>query len=48
MPPGLAKKYGCRSYVYEERRYYYYEDDSGHIFVRRPSIHVDFGGVDIH
>jgi hypothetical protein len=48
MPPGQAKKYGCRTYVYEERTYYYYEDDSGHIFVRRPSIHVDFGGVVIH
>ena len=40
MPPGLAKKYGCYSYVYRERRYYYYHDDHDRIIVRRPSIEV--------
>jgi hypothetical protein len=40
LPPGQAKKYGCRSYVYENRRYYYYQDDAGRIIVRRPRIDV--------
>ena len=46
LPPGQAKKYGCRTYVYQRRRYYYYEDDDRHIIVRRPIIHVH-AGVDI-
>ena len=40
LPPGQAKKYGCRTYVHEGRRYYYYEDDGGRIIVRRPTIQI--------
>lgn len=40
LPPGQAKKYGCRTYVYEGRRYYYYHDNVGRIVVRRPRIDV--------
>jgi hypothetical protein len=36
LPPGQAKKYGCRSYVYNGRTHYYYQDEQGRIFVRRP------------
>ncbi len=36
MPPGQAKKYGCRSYVYNGRTHYYYRDEQGRIIVRRP------------
>jgi hypothetical protein len=46
LPPGQAKKYGCRTYIYEGRRHYYYEDEGGRIFVRRPIIEVH-AGVDI-
>ena len=46
MPPGQAKKYGCRTYVYEGRPHYYYQDDQGRIFVRRPSVEIH-GSVDI-
>jgi hypothetical protein len=46
LPPGQAKKYGCRSYVYEGRPHYYYQDDRGQIIVRRPIIEVH-GSVDI-
>src|SRR5512146_2036140 len=45
LPPGQAKKYGCRTYVYKERRYYYYEDEVGRVVVRRPSVHIH---VDLH
>ncbi len=45
LPPGQAKKYGCRTYVYEGRRYYYYEDEAGRIIVRRPVVQVR---VDVH
>lgn len=41
LPPGQAKKYGCRSYVYRGRQHYWYRDDAGRIFIRRPSIHVE-------
>lgn len=47
MPPGQAKKYGCRTYVYQGRRHYYYHDEHGRIIIRRPVISVH-GGVDIH
>lgn len=47
LPPGQAKKYGCRTYVYEGRPHYYYEDESGRIVVRRPIIEVH-GSIDIH
>ncbi len=40
LPPGQAKKYGCRTYVHEGRRYYYYRDEHERIIVRRPMIHV--------
>lgn len=40
MPPGQAKKYGCRSYVHNGRRYYWYRDDVGRIIVRRPRIDI--------
>lgn len=46
LPPGQAKKYGCRTYVYEGRPHYYYQDDSGRIIVRRPTIEIH-GSVDI-
>src|SRR5579864_1689057 len=38
LPPGQAKKYGCRTYVYEGRPYYYYQNEGGQIIVRRPTI----------
>jgi hypothetical protein len=47
LPPGQAKKYGCRTYTYEGRPHYYYQDEHGRIIVRRPIISVH-GGVDIH
>ena len=47
LPPGQAKKYGCRTYAYEGRPYYYYQDEGGQFFVRRPSIEV-YGGVEVH
>ncbi len=40
LPPGQAKKYGCRTYVHEGRRYYYYHEDDGRIIVRRPRIDI--------
>lgn len=46
LPPGQAKKYGCRTYVYEGRPYYYYQNEVGQIIVRRPLITVQ-GGVTI-
>ena len=46
LPPGQAKKYGCRTYIYGGRRYYYYRDEQDRIIVRRPIIHVH-GSVDI-
>ena len=46
MPPGQAKKYGCRTYTHEGRPYYYYHDDEGRTVVRRPIIEVH-GSVDI-
>jgi hypothetical protein len=39
MPPGQAKKYGCRSYLYNGRTHYYYRDEQGRIIVRRPVVH---------
>jgi len=47
LPPGQAKKYGCRTYVYEGRRHYYYQDERGRIIVRRPIVQLH-GGVDVH
>ena len=47
LPPGQAKKYGCRTYVYQGRPHYYYQDEDGRIFVRRPIIEVH-GSVTIH
>ena len=47
LPPGQAKKYGCRTYSYQGRPYYYYQNDAGQIFVRRPTVEVH-GSVDIH
>ncbi len=46
MPPGQAKKYGCRTYSYQGRPYYYYQDEIGRIIVRRPLISVH-GGIDV-
>jgi hypothetical protein len=46
MPPGQAKKYGCRTYTYQGRPYYYFQNESGQILVRRPAIEVH-GGVEI-
>ena len=47
LPPGQAKKYGCRTYVYEGRPYYYYEGEGGQIIVRRPVVEIN-ATVDIH
>jgi hypothetical protein len=44
LPPGQAKKYGCRSYVYQGRPHYYYQDERGRIIIRRPIIEAH-GGV---
>jgi hypothetical protein len=46
LPPGQAKKYGCRTYIYEGRRHYYYEDEEHRIIVRRPIITVQ-GSVNV-
>lgn len=46
LPPGQAKKYGCRTYTYQGRPHYYYQDDNGRIIVRRPIIEIH-GSVDI-
>jgi len=46
LPPGQAKKYGCRAYVYQGRPHYYYQDEEGRIIVRRPIIEIH-GSVDI-
>jgi len=46
LPPGQAKKYGCRTYMYEGRPHYYYQDDAGRIIVRRPAV-VVHAGVDL-
>jgi hypothetical protein len=46
LPPGQAKKYGCRTYTYQGRPHYYYQDDGGRIIVRRPIVEVH-GSVDI-
>ena len=45
LPPGQAKKYGCRTYVYEGRPYYYYQDEGGRIIIRHPliDVHVNIG-----
>jgi hypothetical protein len=37
MPPGQAKKYGCRAYTYNGRTHYYYQDEQGRMIVRRPA-----------
>jgi len=47
LPPGQAKKYDCRSYVYEGRPHYYYQDEAGRVVVRRPIIEVH-GVINIH
>ena len=47
LPPGQAKKYGCRTYTYQGRPHYYYRDDQGRIIVRRPTVHVH-GDADVH
>ena len=44
LPPGQAKKYGCRSYVYQGRPHYYYQDEHGRIIIRRPIIEA-YGGI---
>ncbi len=36
LPPGQAKKYGCRTYTHNGRTHYYYRDEQGRIIVRRP------------
>ncbi|HZQ67076.1 MAG TPA: hypothetical protein VFA68_01045 [Terriglobales bacterium] len=46
LPPGQAKKYGCRKYIYEGRPHYYYKDDAGRIVIRRPIIDIH-GGVEV-
>ncbi len=46
LPPGQARKYGCRTYVYEGRPHYYYQDERGRIIVRRPLVEIH-GSVDI-
>ena len=46
LPPGQAKKYGCRTYTYQGRPYYYHQHEDGRIMVRRPTREVH-GSVDI-
>ena len=46
LPPGQAKKYGCRTYTYQGRPHYYYQDEVGRIVIRRPIIRLH-AGVDI-
>jgi hypothetical protein len=46
MPPGQAKKYGCRTYSYQGRPHYYYQEDDGRIIVRRPTVEIH-GSIDI-
>jgi hypothetical protein len=46
LPPGQAKKYGCRTYVYQGRPHYYYQEDDGRVIVRRPVVALH-GSVDI-
>ena len=48
MPPGQAKKYGCRTYDYQGRPHYYYQDNRGVIIVRRPTIVVQGAVVISH
>src|SRR5215470_5603478 len=47
LPPGQAKKHGCRTYTYQGRPHYYYRDDNGRIVVRRPIIDAH-GSVTVH
>jgi len=47
LPPGQAKKYGCRTYVYQGRPHYYYQDEVGRIIIRRPIIEVS-GSIVVH
>jgi hypothetical protein len=47
LPPGQAKKYGCRTYTYQGLPYYYYQNEAGQIIVRRPVIEIH-GGIEIH
>ncbi len=47
LPPGQAKKYGCRTYMYQGRPHYYYHDEGGRMIVRRPIIQVH-GSVTVH
>ena len=46
LPPGQAKKYGCRTYTYQGRPHYYYQDDDGRVIVRRPMVEIH-GSIDI-
>lgn len=46
LPPGQAKKYGCRTYTYQGVPHYYYQDDRGAIIIRRPRIELH-GTIDI-
>ena len=46
LPPGQAKKYGCRTYTYEGHPYYYFQGPDGRMVVRRPTLEVR-GIVDI-
>ena len=46
LPPGQAKKYGCRTYSYQGVPHFYYQDDRGAIIIRRPRIELH-GSIDI-
>ena len=46
LPPGQAKKFGCRTYTYQGVPHYYYQDDRGAIIIRRPRIELH-GTIDI-
>ena len=46
LPPGLAKKYDCRTYTYHGHPYFYFQERDGRMVVRCPSIEVH-GSVDI-
>jgi hypothetical protein len=50
LPPGQAKKHGCRTcrtYSYQGRPHFYYRDEQGPIIVRRPIIEAH-GDVVVH
>jgi hypothetical protein len=48
LPPGLAKKYDCRTYTYQGLPYYYFQEPDGRMVVRRPTIAVHESADIVH